>query len=260
MRFQIIKSDKRFEFLNDIFMNNGIGSSLIEKVDDISCKNLILPIPVTRDGVKISGTEIKIKDLTSHIQENSTIFCGKKELLNSEITKFKNIKILDYSDNELFLLKNAELTSYGILKILFEQSKKAPNKLKILISGFGRIGKILSQMLLNLNIQVHVLGHNLKDKFWIKKIGAKELKSLENLRFDFIINTAPSMIFSEDIIKNIKFETSFIEVASKNGIDKNACKKFEIKYQLSLGIPGKYFPKESAEVIKESIFNLIGEK
>ena len=244
MRFQIIKSDKRFEFLNDIFMNNGIGSSLIEKVDDISCNNLILPIPVTRDGVKISGTEIKIKDLTSHIQENSTIFCGKKELLNSEITKFKNIKILDYSDNELFLLKNAELTSYGILKILFEQSKKAPNKLKILISGFGRIGKILSQMLLNLNIQVHVLGHNLKDKFWIKNI----------------INTAPSMIFSEDIIKNIKFETSFIEVASKNGIDKNACKKFEIKYQLSLGIPGKYFPKESAEVIKESIFNLIGEK
>ena len=94
----------------------------------------------------------------------------------------------------------------------------------------------------------------------VRKNIPDELKSLENLRFDFIINTAPSMIFSEDIIKNIKFETSFIEVASKNGIDKNACKKFEIKYQLSLGIPGKYFPKESAEVIKESIFNLIGEK
>lgn len=256
--FQIIESDDRFRFLNDILNDSGINSSLVKNTDEIYCKNLILPIPPTRDGITISGTDIKIADLSLKLTNNSIIFCGKKELLDGKFDD--KIKIFDYSDSELFLLKNAELTSYGIIKILFKYSKKPFNKMKILISGFGRIGKTLTKLLLGLNCKVHVLGNKEKDIFWIGSLGASEITELKNLKFDFTINTVPSMIFSDEVIKNINFETFFIDVASKNGIDKKSCEENNMKYIQALGIPGKYFPKESAEIIKESIFNLIGEK
>ena len=256
--FQIIESDDRFRFLNDIFNSNGIKSSLVKHIDEINCDNIILPILTTRDRTTISGTDIKINDLSLKIADDSTIFCGKQELLNGKFND--KIKVFDYSSSELFLLKNAELTSYGILKILFEHSKKTFNKIRILISGFGRIGKTLTKLLVGLNCDVYVLGNKEKDSFWINNFGANELKKLRDLKFDFIINTVPSMIFSNEIIKNVNFETFFIDVSSKNGIDKKSCEENKMKYLQALGIPGRYFPYEAAEIIKDSIFNIIGEK
>ncbi len=256
--FQIIRSDDRFRFLNDILNQSCMSSSLVEDVNEIHCKNLILPIPPTRDGITISDTDMKIADLSSKLTEDFKIFCGKKELLDGKLDD--KIKIFDYSKSELFLLKNAELTSHGIIKILSKYSKKPFNKMKILISGFGRIGKTLTKLLLGLNCGVHVLGNKEKDSFWIDNFGALEVTEFTDLKFDFIINTVPSMIFSNDVIKNINSETFFIDVASKNGIDKKSCEENSMKYLQALGIPGKYFPKESAEIIKESIFNIIGEK
>ena len=82
------------------------------------------------------------------MQKDSLVFCGKKDFIPNNI-KINN-KIYDYSDNELFLLQNAELTAHGAIKILYENLQKPINKAKILITGFGRIGKILTQILVNL--------------------------------------------------------------------------------------------------------------
>ena len=63
------------------------------------------------------------------------------------------------------------------------------------------------------------------------------------------------MIFNEKNTKNFDKNTVFLEVASKPGIDKSLCTNF--KHILALGIPGKFFPQYAAEIIKESIINII---
>lgn len=258
--FKIINSDKRFAFLKELLCNEGFKASFIDSLGNIECDNLILPIPVTRDKLNFSGTNININKLISNVNSKTNLFCGKKSLLNNLINK--NIKLFDYSDNEMFLLKNANLTSYGILNIIMKNTNKPFDELKFLISGFGRIGKILSNLLSNLKSKVYVLGHTQKDEFWINYSNLNNFSLKESLNFDFIINTVPDMIFSENIIKKANKNTTFIEVASTPGIDKNACDKYNLKYILSLGIPGKYFPKESAKIIKDSILNILndGEK
>ena len=258
--FKIINSDQRFVFLKEMLCNEGFEASFIENSDDLECDNLILPIPVTRGGIYFSGTKINISEFISKVNLNTNILCGKKSLLDNLIDK--KFKLFDYSENELFLLENAKLTSYGILNIILNNNYKPLDELRILISGFGRIGKILSNLLFNLKSNVYVLGHNQKDEFWIDYNNLNNFNLNEKLNFDFIINTVPDMIFSEGVIKKAKKNTIFIDVASIAGIDKKACEKYNFKYILSLGIPGKYFPKESAKIIKKSILNILndGEK
>ena len=183
---------------------------------------------------------------------------SQKKLLPKSI--LLNNKIFDYSENEIFLLKNAELTAYGAIKILCENSNTPFNKLKVLVSGFGRIAKNLLKLLLGLGSKVYILGHNKKHSFWANKFGAYYIENLNKLnhKIDFIINTVPSEIFTEQQLKNPNFSSSiFIELASYPGVKKELCDSLKIKHILALGIPGKFYPEQASEIIKQSIFNII---
>lgn len=252
LNFKIIGSDKRLEYLKFSLIDDG------HKICENICENIILPIPVTRNNNFILGTNVDLNNFFLNLPDNCTVFCGCKYLLDKNI--IKNRKIFDYSDNEMFLLENAKLTAYGALKIILEKVNKPFDDIKILISGFGRIGKILSNFLVKLNMKVYVFGHSDEDIFWAENIGARYLHNLKNLDFDFIVNTAPNMIFSNKVIENIKSDPIFIELASKPGIDKKECQNRNFEYISALGIPGKLFPKYSSQIIKESIYKIIKSK
>lgn len=240
--WNIFPGDKRMFYLKQILKNKKNKNSIE-----------ILPIPVSRDKVHICNSNIKIEDFFENLNPNSLVFCGKKSLIPDDI--LKKHKIYDYSDNETFLLKSAELTSYGVLKIINEKSNRPMNNLKILISGFGRIGKLVSQIFLGLKSKVYVMGHSEKDSFWTDNFGALEFK-YQNEQFDFIINTVPEMIFYEENLKNIKSE-NYIELASYPGVEKKLCEDLNINYISALGIPGKFYPMQAAKIIEESIIKIL---
>lgn len=245
-KWNVIHGDKRTIYLEKLLKNE---ETLFPEIT-------VLPIPATRDKIYISDSDILIKDFFSNKLKDSLIFCGSKYSLPDEI--IKNYKIYDYSENEMFLLKNAELTAYGTINILCKKSKKPFNDSKILISGFGRVGKNLAKLLLGLDSKVFVLGHKDEDSFWINKFGLSEIKDTNclNHEFDFIINTVPNLIFSEEKLKNV-FCENFIELASVPGIDKQVCEKLNINHISALGIPGKFYPMNAAKIIKESIINIL---
>ena len=234
------------------------------KNEEIKIKNVssadILPLPATRDGIYITNSKIKLKNFFDNINKNTIILCGNKNSIPEDLN-IKN-KIYDYSDNEIFLLKNAELTAQGTIKILLNNCDKPFNKTKILVSGFGRIGKNLVKLLIGLEFNVYILGNSDKDSFWINKIGTKNLNDFKKstIHFDYIINTVPKNIFSSEMLQKIGKINNFIELASQPGIDLNLCQKLGINHKLALGIPGKIFPKYAAEIIKESILNIINNR
>ena len=246
MSWNVFPGDARMKFLNRFFQNYE---------NDIFPNAEILPIPVTRDGIHISNSGIHLKDFLEKIPENSLIFCGQKNLIPKNLIADK--KIYDYSENETFLLKNAYLTSCGTVKILLQNSEKSFSELKILISGFGRIGKNLTKLLFGLGIEVYVIGHSEKDSFWINQLGSSEFDFSSQISFDFIVNTVPDIVFHEENLSKIECKSGFIELASKPGVNPKVCKRLEINHIHALGIPGKYYPESSAKIIKESIFNII---
>ena len=75
---------------------------------------------------------------------------------------------------------------------------------------------------------------------------------------DFVINTIPHEIISEKQLKKQCFALAqFIELASYPGIKSETCQNIGIEHISALGIPGKIYPKQAAEIIKESILNII---
>ncbi|MCL2312451.1 MAG: hypothetical protein FWC41_08205 [Firmicutes bacterium] len=262
--FGIIGSDPRLKFLSKILIKDGHktiffkGNNLKNLI--LENDNIILPIPVSRDGTNITGTEININQ---SLFKGKNIFCGHQEEVESEF--WNSLDILDYSKSEEFISANAELTAHGTLKILAEMITKPFNELKILMTGFGRIGKIFTKLLQGLGSKISVLNYKQEDTIWSKIFGVKFFDMEEiidsNIDFDFIINTAPSMIFSKKVLKNLykkSFKkTHFIDLASKPGIDEKACKEIDFKIDVILGIPGKFFPEKSAEIIKKSIYEIM---
>ena len=246
MSWNVFPGDERMKFLNRFFQNYR---------NDIFPNAEILPIPVTRDGTHISNSDIHLKDFLEKIPDNSLVFCGQQNLIPKDLIADK--KIYDYSENETFLLKNAYLTSCGTVKILLQNSEKSFSELKILISGFGRIGKNLTKLLLGLGIGVYIVGHGEKDSFWINQLGSSEFDFSDQISFDFIVNTVPDIVFHEENLSKIECKSGFIELASKPGVNPKVCKRLEINHIHALGIPGKYYPESSAKIIKESIFNII---
>lgn len=251
INWNVFPADNRMVYLEKILKNENIDSKYISNV-------YILPIPVTRDKVHILNSDILLSDYFSGLEDNSLVLCGNKSLIPKDL--ISENQVFDYSDSELFLLKNANLTSHGVIKILCENSSFPFNKLKFLILGFGRIGKNLTKLLLGLESKIYVFGHSEKDLFWSNKFGISYVKNLDNFKenIDFVINTIPHEIISEKQLKKQCFALAqFIELASYPGIKSETCQNIGIEHISALGIPGKIYPKQAAEIIKESILNII---
>ena len=76
---------------------------------------------------------------------------------------------------------------------------------KCLITGYGRIGKVLAQRLGALGADVAVAARSVESLAWIKASGYKplQIQRRENLvgRYDVIINTIPTLLFDAHILR-----------------------------------------------------------
>ncbi|BED92278.1 MAG: dipicolinate synthase subunit DpsA [Candidatus Improbicoccus pseudotrichonymphae] len=271
--FVIIGGDKRQIFLASLLKEDGkkvhvcefndeIPSEInlkSEKLGDVIDKsnNIILPLPLSRDGRKVLFTDIELNISFIEKIKNKKIFCGNKNSIKD--ISWQNLDLIDYAQNENFKILNAEPTAEGTIKLLLENTDKTINNCSFLITGFGRIGKILSGMLKNFNAKIYINTKSEDDKTWAEIFGFKviDLNSSKSLYFDFIINTVPELIFSKSVLNKINKKCLIIDLASIPGVDFEYAKKINIKTKHEFGIPGRFFPKTAAEIIKKIIYKYL---
>jgi hypothetical protein len=128
----------------------------------------------------------------------------------------------------------------------------------------GRIGKILSKMLLGLGTEVYVEARKYSDIAWIKANGLRPIYINELSqyldRMDVIFNTIPSKILEADMLERLGPNCLVIDLASKpGGVDFDRAKNLGIKVIWALSLPGKVAPVTAANFIKQTIYNIIEE-
>ena len=249
--------------------------SLDEKIIKCSTLNqavdfsniLISSIPFTKNGELIhasfSSMPITIKEFIQNT-ENKVIIAGN---INSKITKeleVKNNKVIDILEQEELAVLNSVATAEGALQIALEETEITLHGSKILILGFGRIGKILAKMLKGIGADVYCEARKNSDIAWIKAYGYKpiELQELEkNLQtFDFIFNTVPFILLNKENLKKVKKSCLIIDLASApGGVDQIVAKKLGLKYIWALALPGKVAPTTAASYIKETLYHIFEE-
>lgn len=278
--FGIIGGDKRQLYLARSIIEDGYGvyvcgfemsgdtsglfelslSGLISK-----CDNIILPLPSTRDGVNIfapySSSDIPVTDSFVSSLGGKNVYGGYMSRLMVRSDLWSRVNAGDYYLQEELAVSNAVPTAEGAIGIAVNEYPGTINGTRCLITGFGRIGKILAKDLLGLGATVHVAARKNKDLAMIRAMGAVPLRYNEIKKdYKLIFNTVPDIVITPQILSHQGSDSIIIELASSpGGVDKKAAAIREIKIIDGQSLPGKVAPMAAAEYIKEAIYNMMEE-
>ena len=230
-------------------------------------KVVVGPIPLSSDRKNLS---MPFSNIKLNVDEFISCISGKTLIAGNivEETKRKleqsNIQYIDLLKREEFTVLNTIATAEGTIQIAMEETQKTLHGSKVLIMGFGRIGKVLAKMLDGIGAKVYCEARKNEDRAWIKAYGYEPIH-LNNLNehlgeFEIIISTIPFQILDKDRLELVNKDAVIIDLASNpGGVDRKAAKEKDLKLIWALSLPGKVAPLTSAIYIKETLYHVLKE-
>ncbi len=226
---------------------------------------IILPLPVTKDGVRIHTPlfdgELFLGDVVKHARKESLICGGKSE---GSIFKENALTFYDYAEREDFASLNAVPTAEGAIEAVMKALPITIFSSNVLVTGFGKVSKVLSLTLKAMGAKVRVCARSIRDLSLAEALGldTAHLDEVHHYlgRADMVFNTIPKRIFFARELDSMKESTPFVDLASApGGMDADEAKSRGINYMFLPGLPGRYSPVTAAQIILKTITNIIGE-
>ena len=226
---------------------------------------LVLPVPVSRDGVhlKSSGEEcLLLGDVFEALQSGQRVFGGGFSSQQMQQIEACGAQAVDFLKNEAFVLKNAALTSQGALRLLLEHLSVSVLDLPVLITGFGRIGKATAALFKSVGCRVTVAARSERQRTEALLSGLRAVPfplTTQTLgEAAAIINTVPAPLFKTADLQRCKDGALYLELASAPfGASENEVRDAGLHLIPGGGLPGRFCPDGSAkamlDVIKEVI-------
>ena len=240
MNIYIVSNDERYKYLCDALKAAGHNTTISEPQRLENADAVIFSV---RDEL----TREEYEKVLLGLNKETIVFSGGQAIINELFSG----RVVNYSQNEDFLLKNAYLTAEAFLSIWHKEVKESPLGKSVLIVGYGRIGKSLAKIFSNLGASVNIYARREAVREEVKNDGYVPVLLEEFSGFDAIINTAPSVVFDKKIINEIPSKTYLFDLASNCGFEDSS------KVIFALGLPGKILPKSAANVIYDTIKELL---
>ncbi len=229
---------------------------------------IIGPLPFSEDyehfNTPFFSGKMRIEDVLAILSKSQILAAGKIPKGFMELGDSMGVNIVDYFAREEMQALNAIPTAEGAIQVAMEEMRTTIHGSNCLVLGYGRIGKSLSSMLYGIGANLFVEARDYADLAWIKNnnykpIHLKELKYyLSNI--DVVFNTIPHKILDEELLEKLKKSAVIIEIASKpGGVDLEAAKDIGVKVINAQGLPGKVAPVTAANVIKQTVYNIMEE-
>ena len=219
---------------------NQLGFSIASEPDR-SVTHLLLPVPSFDDIGRIrNGPDLRI--LLDQLSPSVHIIGGK---LGSCIPE--GYRSTDLLEIPAFVAENAYITAHCTLRLILDQLPAALRDCPILIIGWGRIGKCLAALLKGLEAQVTVAARKTTDQAMLQALGYRSVSvsQIDPSIYKVVINTVPAMVLPESPEGLLK-----IDLASTAGMAGS-------DVIVARGLPGKYAPQTTGELIARTIAALI---
>ncbi len=279
MVYSILGGDKRQIYLAEylqksgntvkLFANNALDLSAFNCAEALTdtlehTDILLLPLPCSKNGVTLNAPfyekKIELQDIIANCPKKVIILGGKLPTPFVTAAATKGIVAVDYANDEALQIANAIPTAEEAIKIAIENTETTLYSSNILITGFGRIGKILARYLRALGASVTVSARKESDIAWIKAEGFTPIYTSKIntvlAKTDIVFNTVPFIIFKENELQSCSKHTLLIDLASGGGIDFAAAERLQLKAVHALSLPGKTAPKTSAYILYQTIKNI----
>lgn len=260
-KITVIGGDNRLKYVKENLKAKGYTVDTLGLYDqdngDIKTSQLLIfPVPTTKDKINV------FTPLTKRIIPLEEI---KNQITNEQLILtcnyiFENKKCIDYGALDSYALLNAVPTAEGAIKIAIENTPFTLWKSKILVIGYGRVGKILADRLKNLGCDVTVTARKpsdlaLADALSFKFINTGDLNYIK-LDFDIIINTVDVKILKDETLKKSDCKL-IIELSTHGGFNMQSAADYGIKAIKAPGLPGIIAPQTAAEILSNTVNHII---
>lgn len=229
---------------------------------------VILPLPVLKNGGELNAPfALSAYPLTELLDllHPGQIVCGG--ILSGEVeaaAKARSLRLFDYYEREECKVANAVPTAEGAIQVAMENMSKTLHGSRVLIIGFGRVGKLCAHRISQLGARVTVAARDCAVWAWAEAYGY-ETEDSGRLHYwlgsyDLIINTVPAMMLDRAHLERVQPAAVIIDLASSpGGVDFAAARELQIKAMSLPGIPGRTAPVTAAKAIQTAIYNILHE-
>lgn len=217
---------------------------------------LLLPIPTTRDGKMVCGTECSLEELLALV--DSTLMVAGYGIPKDVAQRLEHhgAGVYDAALDEDFLVENAKITAHGALGRILTETDRDISELSIGVVGYGRIGSALAELLMFLGSDVRIFSGSEEKIIALVSAGAN-VSAMDDSDFsdlDILINTAPRRILSPDQeVELLHSGVRIIELASGKNFSSD-----EVNVMAS--IPDKMYPVSSGRLYAKYILRSLSGK
>ena len=226
---------------------------------------VILPVPCTRAGAlnaPFEAERVPVADLLRGLPEKTRVLAGSAGEI-APLCRALGLPLTDYAAREEFAVRNAALTADGAVRIMLEQSPRSLEGARVLVCGFGRIGKMLALRLPALGARVFVAARSAADREWARALGCEAFSPEEfgaRGGWDFVLNTVPARIFGAERLRPLMGARLYELASAPGGFDTDAARELGLAVTPAPGLPGRFFPEAAGEIVCDTILNIMEEE
>lgn len=228
---------------------------------------VVLPLPA-EDGeylsAPLSSVKLTAAELFDALEPGTLVCAGKASEKLKDAAADRGLVLVDYFDREELTVMNAVATAEAAVALAATELPMTLHSSRALVVGFGRIGKLLALALRGLGCRVSASARKFGDLAWVKALGATPVQTarLDEViqDYDVIFNTVPAQVLGRRALERVRKGAPIIDLASApGGVDRAAADALGVKVIHALGLPGKVSPMTAGEIIRDSIYNILGD-
>ncbi len=258
MSILIVGNDDRQKQLYTLLLREGYDVREY-KGDLFDGEAVILPLPLTRDGVTVNTVpELALDGVISALCGRRVFYGKGTPDFDREIRRVAELAF-DYNSDERFLYENARITAEAAIAIAIERFPIALFGMKALVVGFGRIAKFLSKYLLAMGADVTVCARRASDLalanaegYSVYDISGGFCEPLPSAP-DVIFNTAPAKIIDRSACE-LLLGAPAIDLAGGGCMS-----EYDGEIISALALPARYSPASAALALFNSIKDKLSE-
>lgn len=188
---------------------------------------VVLPLTVTVSGgllnAPLSVSEQPLAPILDRLSPRQFLCGGRIDPETQAMAQDRGLTLYDYFAREELAVANAVPTAEGAVQLAMEHLPITIHGARVLIIGFGRVGRITAQRFGALGAKVSIAARKYEQLAWAQAMGfgAEQLGHLAGwlCSYDLIVNTVPATVLTKTELEDLKSDCLIIDLASKPGGD-----------------------------------------
>ena len=244
----------------------GLGPGAFSPEGAETADLILLPLPVSRSpgllNAPLSDREVPLEAVFSALAPGQAVFGGRVDGETVRLAAEYGLTLRDYFRREEFTIANAVPTAEGAVQLAMEELPVTIRGSRVLVLGFGRVGKLTAQQFQGLGAAVTVSARKYEALAWAAALGfTPVLLGKEELSaFDLVVNTVPAPVLGADRLAQLRPDVLVLDLASPpGGVDWAAVEELHLRAIHALSLPGKVAPVTAAAAIRDAVYHMLTE-